>query len=41
LRRADPPPKESYQMSNGSISKKEIPTSEKGIRKKDKEEAVV
>jgi hypothetical protein len=25
-------------MSKGSISKKEIPTSEKGIRKKEKEE---
>jgi hypothetical protein len=29
----DPPPKESYQMSKGSISKKENPTPEKGIRK--------
>jgi hypothetical protein len=27
------PAKESYQMSKGSISKKEIPTPEKGIRK--------
>jgi len=29
----DAPPKESYQMSKGSISKKENPTPEKGIRK--------
>jgi hypothetical protein len=28
-----PPPKKSYQMSNGSISKKEKSESEKGIRK--------
>jgi hypothetical protein len=34
----DPPPEESYQMSKGSISKKEIPTPEKGIRKNEKEE---
>jgi hypothetical protein len=33
-----PPPKESYQMSKGSISKKEIPTPEKGIRKEEEEE---
>jgi hypothetical protein len=34
----DPPPKESYQISKGSISKRKNPTPEKGIRKNEKEE---
>jgi hypothetical protein len=41
LRWTDPPPKESYQMSRGSISKKKNPKPEKGIRKKEEEEEAV
>jgi hypothetical protein len=33
-----PPPKESYQMSKGSISKKKNPTPAKGRMKNEKEE---
>jgi hypothetical protein len=36
-----PPPKESYQMSKGSISKKKNPTPEKGIRKMRKKKYII
>jgi hypothetical protein len=34
----DPPPKESYQVTKGSISEKKNPTPEKGIRNNEEEE---